>query len=246
MLKQLIVRSAPAFSLRWLNKAGLYKKYKPAVGSVSMNDMDRVTPFCNEFGYKRGGPIDRYYIENFLTAQKQFIKGRVLEIGDNEYTLKFGSEVIQSDVLHVNASNPVATIIGDLTSAPQIPDNTFDCIILTQTLHLIYDYKAALQTIKRILKPRGILLMTSPGITPIDQSDWNETWYWSFTDKSIKKLLSESFTVDKIQVETFGNVYAATTFLFGMGLPEVSKEKLNHNDPQYQVIITAIAKKEDI
>lgn len=244
MLKQLILKSVPAFSLRWLNKAGLFKNYKPAIGRVSMDDMDRVSPFCKEFGYNRGGPVDRYYIENFLKANKQIIKGRVLEIGDNEYTLKFGSGVTQSDILHVNTNNPIATIIGDLTSAPQIPDNTFDCVILTQTLHLIYDYKAALQTIQRILKPGGALLMTNPGITPIDQGDWKETWYWSFTDQAIKKLLSEYFIKEKIQVEPFGNVYAATTFLFGMGLPEVTIDKLKYNDPQFQVIITAVAEKE--
>ncbi len=78
----------------------------------------------------------------------------MLEIGDNEYTLKFGkSSVTKSEILHVKEKNPNATIIGDISYAPQISDNSFDCIVLTQTLHLIYDFKQALATCYRILKP---------------------------------------------------------------------------------------------
>jgi SAM-dependent methyltransferase len=137
----------------------------------------------------------------------------------------------------------MATFIGDLSHAPQIPDNTFDCLILTQTLHLIYDFKAALVTCYRILKPGGTLLLTSPGITPIDHGGWKDTWYWSFTDKALFKLGEETFPGCDISVECFGNVFSACAFLYGMGLTEVKKEKLDYNDPHYQVIIGAIFKK---
>lgn len=244
MLKSLIKKTAPSFSLRWLHRAGLMKQYLPETGKVDLGDFDRLTPFCDEFGYSRGGPVDRYYIENFLAKESTHIKGRVLEIGDNEYTLKFGDKAVtQSDILHVNENNPHATFIGDLTDAPHIPDNIFDCIVLTQTLHLIYDYKAALRTCHRILKPGGVLLLTAPGITPIDKGEWNETWYWAFTEKALKKLMSEAFAAGAIEVETYGNVFSATAFLYGMGLPEVSKEKLDYRDPQFQVINTVKAQK---
>jgi ubiquinone/menaquinone biosynthesis C-methylase UbiE len=69
----------------------------------------------------------------------------------------------------VDASNPQATFVGDLSHAPQLPDAAFDCVVLTQTLHLIYDFKGAIATCYRILKPGGALLLTVPGITHIDQ-----------------------------------------------------------------------------
>ena len=47
----------------------------------------------------------------------------MLEIGDNEYTLKYGGErVTKSDILHVDENNGKATFIGDLSNAPQLPD----------------------------------------------------------------------------------------------------------------------------
>jgi glycosyltransferase involved in cell wall biosynthesis len=211
-------------------------------GKINLGDLKRVTPFSTDFGYDRGGPVDRYYIENFLAASSGHVKGRVLEIGDNEYTLRFGgSRIIVSDILHIDDTNPKATFVGDLSDAPHLPADSFDCIILTQTLHLIYNYKGALETCYRILKPGGALLLTVPGISHIHHGEWGKYWMWSFTACSIQRMLSEVFDPAKLRVESFGNVLAATAFLYAMGLPELEKKHVDYNDPQYQLIITAAA-----
>jgi hypothetical protein len=107
---------------------------------VRFGDLRRQIPVSRDFGFDRGLPIDRYYIESFLEKYAADIRGRVLEIGANTFTTRFGRDhVTQSDVLHVNNNNPVATIVGDLASADHIPSDLFDCVILTQTLQLIYD-----------------------------------------------------------------------------------------------------------
>ena len=61
---------------------------------------------------------------------------------------------------------PGATIFADLAHAPEIPSSYFDCIILTQTMHYIFDLPAAVSTLFRILKPGGTLLVTRPGDQP--------------------------------------------------------------------------------
>jgi SAM-dependent methyltransferase len=242
--KKLIRNTMPSVVAQWLYERGVYKNYKPAPGRIDLGSLNRTQPFSKDFGYDRGGPVDRYYIENFLQKQANRIKGRVLEIGDNEYTLKYGgANVIKSDILHIDDSNTKATFVGDLSHAPHLPDAAFDCIVLTQTLHLIYNYKEALQTCFRILKPGGTLLLTVPGISHIDQGEWKNIWLWSFTEASIKKLLQETFPQSHAAIETFGNVLVATAFLYGMGLPELSKKQLDDSDPHYQVIITACAVK---
>ena len=72
-----------------------------------------------EFGYDRGGPVDRYYIENFLKSNKHLVTG-TLEIGDNNYSLRFGeARITRSDILHIDNTNKQATIIGDLTNLPE-------------------------------------------------------------------------------------------------------------------------------
>lgn len=216
----------------------------PRVGGISLGDMNRVNPFSIEFGYDRGGPIDRYYIENFLHENSPKIKGRVLEIGDNAYTLKYGKNKIEkSDILHIDDTNPQATFIGDLSNCPQLPSDSFDCVVLTQTLHLIYDFKSAIETCYRVLKPGGTLLITVPGISHIAQDNWGAYWLWSFTDSSIKKVMEEYFPVENTLIKTHGNVLVASAFLYGMGLPELKKEQMDSCDPHYQVIITVNATK---
>ena len=242
--KEILKKVLPSPVVKVLKNLNSKKFYTPPVGKVNMGDLARLDPFSRAFGYDRGGPVDRYYIDNFLEKNSDLIKGRVLEIGDNEYTIRFGgSRVTQSDILHVNETNPNATFIGDITNSPHLPGNSFDCIVLTQTLHLIYDYKEAIKTCFRILKPGGKLLLTVPGITSIDAGEWKSTWYWAFTDISIKRILEETFDVNNITVDAFGNILTATAFLYGMGLQEVHKNKLDYYDPSYQVTITAIATK---
>jgi glycosyltransferase involved in cell wall biosynthesis len=221
---------------RWLRPAD--QSDIPGVGQVAAGDFERLTPFNNNFGYERGGPIDRYYIENFLQKETASIKGRVLEIGDNAYTRQFGgAQVSQSDILHIDENNPQATFVGDLSDAPHIPDNTFDCLILTQTLQFIYDFRGALHTCYRILKPGGTLLLTVPGITPLDQGEWRDIWYWSFTDKALRRLGTDTFPGgSSFEISSFGNVRVATAYLYGMGLPEIDQASLDYYDPQFQVI----------
>lgn len=227
------------------NVKNALKKVLPAdilLSKINLGDLNRTSPFSTQFGYDRGGPVDRYYIENFLQENASSIKRRILEIGDNEYTLRFGGNKIEkSDILHIDDSNKQATFIGDLSNAPHLPSNTFDCIILTQTLHLIYDYKAAIETCYRVLKPGGTLLLTVPGISHIAQDQWSKYWLWSFTDASIQRIMQEHFSEDTITVKTYGNVLVASAFLYGMGLPELKKEQLDCHDPHYQVIITVKA-----
>lgn len=53
-------------------------------------------PMCRDFGITRGTPIDRKYIEQFLEKYREDIKGEVLEIADNTYTLKYGEDRIKN------------------------------------------------------------------------------------------------------------------------------------------------------
>lgn len=239
------LKKAPAFIPRFLNRVGLYKTYRPLPGKVQLGDLNRTTPISTDFGMDRGGAIDRYYIENFLEKHAGVIKGRVLEIGNNHYTRKFGGANVQkSDVLDVDVNNPKASFVADLSNAEAIPDNSFDCFILTQTLQYVFDLEAAMKTCYRILKPGGSLLLTVPGLAQIGKlKSEKENYLWSFTDNSVQKIVTGVFSQEHVQVKAFGNVLAATAFLYGLGLPEVKKESLDVEDSCYQVIITAAAKK---
>lgn len=217
---------------------------RPPVGHVQFGGLRRLSPISRRFGYDRGCPIDRHYIEAFLTRHAGDVKGRTLEIGDDTYTRRFGSDgVSRRDVLHVSADHPAATIVGDLTSAEHIESDAFDCVILTQTLHLVYDVRAALATLHRILRPGGILLATFPGLSQIADAAWRHSWYWGFTTLSAKRLFAEIFPSSEIQIDAWGNVLAATALMYGLADEELRPAELDYRDPDYEVLITVRAMK---
>ncbi len=243
-LKSIAKRTLPASIHRWIGTQMSGDKYTPPVGAVDFGSLRKLRPISRQFGYDRGLPIDRYYIEKFIAKNAADVKGRVLEIGDNSYTRQFGgNNVTESDVLHIVEGNPQATIVGDLTNAEHIPSDAFDCFILTQTLQCIYDTRAALKTIYRILKPGGVVLATFSGISLTPADEWGDYWCWSFTSQSGKRLFAEFFPETNIQVESYGNVLAAIAFLQGIATVELEKAELDHHDRQYELLISVRAVK---
>src|SRR5262249_52429948 len=136
-------------------------------------------------------------------------------------------------------------IVADLSDAPEIPSDCFDCIILTQTMHYIFDLRATAQTLHRILAPGGTMLATLPGISPIcrDQRD-KESDFWRFTASSAMRLFTETFGCENVRVRAFGNVLTAVAFLEGLAAEDLSREELDHHDPDYQLTIAVAARKE--
>ena len=124
-----------------------------------------------------------------------------------------------------------------------LPPAAFDCVVLTQTLHLIFDVHAAARTLHRILKPGGVLLTTFPGITHTGDTEWQKAWYWSFTTNSARRLFQGAFGDRGVTIVSHGNVLAATAFLYGLADRELRKEELDHHDPAYDVVITVRAVK---
>jgi SAM-dependent methyltransferase len=208
------------------------------VGRIDWGDLRRVKPISKKWGFDRGLPIDRYYIEQFLAKHANDVRGHALEIGDNTYTYRYGAgRITNSDILHVVEGTPRATIIADLTHAPQIQDGMFDCIICTQTLQLIYELPAAVQTLHRVLKPRGVLLATVPGVSRIAHGDGVDADYWRFTTASATRLFENSAPGSFLEIDAYGNVFTASAFLYGLAAEELTSDELNSFDSDFQTII---------
>jgi SAM-dependent methyltransferase len=240
-LRRLGVRLLPISARRQIVR---YSRWPP-VGLVRFGTLRRLRPISPTWGSERGQPVDRYYIERFLAGQAADVRGRVLEIGNDRYTRIFGgARVRQSDVLHVAEPGPGVTIIASLTDAPEIADDSYDCIILTQTLQAIFDVPAAVRTVGRILKPGGVVLATVPGISKISRYDMDRWGYfWSFTTASVRRIFEGVFAAGDVEIQAFGNVLAATAFLYGLASEELRRRELDSVDPDYELLITIRAVK---
>ena len=212
--------------------------FKRAIGR-----RNRFKPFSRSFGNDRGRPIDRYYIDRFIASEAERIRGDVLEIGDNGYTRSIGGDrVTRSDVL-MPVPQAGATIIADLQDAPGIPDDSFDCIILTQVLQYIYDHHAAVRTTRRILKPGGSVLATLPFMAAVSgaEDQWGEQWRYS--SRSAKRLFADVFGPENVEVKTYGNLVLAMAYLNGFAVEELDPEDFEYVDPLMELISTVRATK---
>jgi SAM-dependent methyltransferase len=246
-IKNLLKAILPSPARRWLRRQPLrVKRWLGRIGSYGEVDaFRRMTPINSDWGGGRGQIADRYYIEKFLAGHAGDVQGQVLEFGDDSYTRAFGGgRVTRADVLHLTADNPRATIVADLADGGQIPSDSFDCIICTQVLLLVYDLHAAIRTLYRILKPGGVVLVTAPGIQKISRGDMVKSGdYWRFTTLSLRRLFEEAFPRDHVEVMAYGNVLAAVAFLHGLAVEDLRREDLEYHDPDYEVTIALRAVK---
>ncbi len=222
----------------------LFQKLLRAKTPVIFADAQRTEPVSRQFGLERGTPIDRYYIARFLEQNQALIQGRVLEVAASDYSKRYGRQVEAYEVLHATAGNANATIVGDLTDAATLPANRVDCFICTQTFNFIFDVQKAVIGAHHLLKPGGVLLATVAGISQISRYDmdrWGD--YWRFTTASVQKLFAPVFT-GGVEIGSVGNVLAATAFLQGLCVEDLPDPALlQRHDPDYQLLITVVARK---
>ena len=243
-LEALLRRLLPRAAREWIRARRLTAW--PPVGAVRLGTLRRVTPLSECFGFDRGLPIDRYYIERFFESEagpqgRGDIQGRVLEIKEDLYASRFAAGSLERvDVLDVDAGNENATIVADLTRPEGVPPEAFDCAICTQTLQLIYDPRSAIRTLHGGLKPGGVLLATVPGISPGCAGEGAED-YWRFTAASALRLFEDVFGEGAVGVHTYGNVLSALGFLHGLAAEELDLSELGPRDPRYEVIVAVRA-----
>jgi SAM-dependent methyltransferase len=219
--------------------------HREAVASKpkDLGDLRRTTPIST-WGAERGGSLPRAYIAEFLGQHEADIRGRVLEIASDRYASLFTVGVDRVDILDVDRSNEQATFIANFADAPEVPDNAFDCVLVTQVLSWIYDVQAGFRTAHRILAPDGVMLATTPGLArlaPFEKELFGE--WWHFTAMSAKRVAGEIFGEGNVEVQTYGNVLAAAASLFGLGQDDITPAELAINDPAFEVVVAIRAVK---
>ena len=230
--KEVLINNQKELDLFFVEEQRYYDKYIQYIA-----DMD-LKPLSYRFGAERGKPIDRYYIEKFLEDNSKYIQGDVAEIAENTYTIKYGINVKNSYIYHVEGLNGAKKV--NLETGDGVVDGALDCLILTQTLQTIYDLSITMKNIKRLLKKDGTALITLPGITQISLRDYNN-WgdRWRFNDIVARELaINAGFEPEKIEVQSHGNIKTCFALLYGLCLEDMKEEDFKYIDKQYQMLIT--------
>ena len=151
-------------------------------------------------------PSDNPLHNRLLSAyilSKKFISGDVLELGCGEGR---GIDIILKKSKSYTAIDKIKSVIDELSlkyknnnfSASNFPpldeiqDNSFDTIISFQVIEHINDDELFISEIKRILRPEGIALITTPNIKmTLTRNPWHIREY---TSKQLRDLCKKYFS----------------------------------------------------
>jgi hypothetical protein len=66
-------------------------------------NLRRAKPFSDCYGWDRGQPVDRMYIERFLERMSYRIRADVLEVRSPDYTRRFGAADHRSHIVDIES-----------------------------------------------------------------------------------------------------------------------------------------------
>ena len=204
-----------------------------AATRARFGDLRRLEPL-SKWGSTRGVPVDRWYIERYLSDRAHLVRGHALEVLEDLYASRYGAESV--DVLDIDADNPRATVIGDLCHPATLSPGRYDVAVVTQTLQLIPRPLDAVRNVISALKPGASLLVTVPALSRLA----NDLDRWRWTPLGLQELLTEAAPAGAEVVTTgLGNGLAARAFLFGLAVRDVGEQVLERSDPDYPVVVGA-------
>ena len=67
-----------------------------------MGALRRTRPLSQRYGFDRGQPIDRYYIDAFLARYATDVRGRGLEVKSAGYLRRYDSGLTRCDILDID------------------------------------------------------------------------------------------------------------------------------------------------
>ena len=219
------------------------KAFRRTSSRARWGNLRRTSPFSSCWGFDRGTPVDRIYIERFLAAHAGDVRGRVLEVRDSRYTTAFGrDQVTQAEVVDIDSANPRATIVADLGAPGSLPAEAFECVVVVQTLQYVARPRTAVENLRRGLTPAGIALITVPCTSRIDP-DAPAADRWRFTPSGLEALLRSAGDWAELDVSGYGNLITSVAFLMGIAAEELRRPELGERDATFPLVACARARK---
>lgn len=183
-------------------------------------------------GYDEYLELSDNWVKTFTLRLRQIAPyksaGRALDIGCGPGYFLTAAQNMGFDVFGLDPSDYIVEMgqktWGDriqlgLIESANYESESFDLVVAFDTFEHIYDPKSFLKAIHRVLKPNGVLAITTPDpsslLAKLSGKNWvsfklpEHVFYWS--PETIRRVLSDNF--DVLEVNRAGQ-YATLGFLF--------------------------------
>lgn len=193
-------------------------------------DLRRTDP-VGGWGYERGTPVDRWYIDRWLARWPGLVRGRALEVKGDDYASRLGAQTVE--VVDIDPGNARADVVGDLCLPGTLEAGRYDAAVVTQTLQFVAHPDQAVANVLRALRPGATLLVTVPVVSRVG----GEQDRWRWTPLGLHELLAAAAPPGAlVETEGLGNDLACRAFLFGLAVEDLAADVLAHRDPRYPLV----------
>jgi hypothetical protein len=214
------------------------------LGVPRWGNLRRTMPFSLDWGFDRGSPIDRYYLDQFLDAHRDVIRGRVLEIQAPIYTERYGHDVVESRSVDIDPVHRPSFLCDLSRSEDVIPSDHFDCFLMPNTLSVLRDVEGCLRHALRVVRPGGHILAAASTFVPFVRDVAREGEdYWHLSAAGWREVTKKAWPTGEPTIEAHGNCLAAVAAMLGLAHEELTPEELDVFDAPYPVLVTIALQK---
>lgn len=152
--------------------------------------------------------ITRHKLETFLRKYRTDAYTLDIGCGEQPYNHLFPNSI------HVDYDNTrKPDVVADIHHLEQFEDNTFECILCTEVLEHCYAPWIAADELFRVLKPGGLLLLSTRFIYPLHDTP---TDYYRYTKYGLQQIFRQ-FHILELQEEaateeTIGIIFQRLAF----------------------------------
>jgi SAM-dependent methyltransferase len=208
----------------------------PSRGKVNWGSLGAYVPISTGFGFERGTPIDRYYLNRFIEEVRSQVRGVVIEIGGSlnnrtVYNFVNAREYHAMDLIQ----RPDVDIVGNAEDPAAFPASSIDSVIAFNVLEHCREPWVVIDNALLWLKPGGALFCMVPNAQRIHKMPGD---YWRPLPQAVSWMLRRFSTH---QLRVYGNPIALVASFMGIASEEVPRRDLDFFNPDYPVATCAVA-----
>lgn len=206
--------------------------------SLELGDLRRVVPFCPDFGYSRGTPIDRFYLSQFVEKIRSEIVGKVLEIGGRRLNRElYGFDNAKDYRTMDLTSDTNVDAVADAHNPSAYPPESFDSVVIFNVLEHCEDPRTVVSNIFRWLRSGGKVFAVVPNAQRIHRGPRD---LWRIMPDGCASLFRQ---FSDLHIVTYGNMLTASASFAGIAAEELQTQELMAVNSEYPVITCTVGTK---
>ena len=208
----------------------------PPPENIDLADLRRLFSVDPFFGWSRGAPVDRYYLDRFIERVRPLVGGRCLEVGAKKSANdphRFAADIYRT----VELTPGEGDYTGDVTVTEMFEAASWDTIIAFHVLEHCQEPRTIVENFHRWLTPGGRVVVQVPAVQRIHRGPAD---YVRFQPDGLRHLF-RGFS--DVEISTYGNPLAVIAGTMGLSWHELTPEELDIVHTDYPLVTSAIALK---